>query len=106
MNSIHDTVPEELGMQTWSFADTRLPEMLFRYRARNYPETLNPDEQAQWLEHCQARLIEGESGHLNFTNFYAEIEELQTGTELDEQQKLLLKDVAAFGRELESFIRS
>jgi len=48
----------ELGTQTWSFDDKRLPEMLFRYRARNYPETLNEDELAQWMEHCRDRLIQ------------------------------------------------
>jgi len=106
MNTIHNTDPEELGTQTWRFDDKRLPEMLFRYRARNYPETLNADEQAQWLEHCHARLIEGESGHLNFKDFYAEIEQLRTDMELDERKLMLLDEVAAFGRELESFIQS
>ena len=105
MNTIHNTDPGELGTQTWTFNDKRLPEMLFRYRARNYPETLNADEQAQWLEHCRARLIEGEAGHLNFKNFYAEIEALQTEMELDEHKKMLLDEVTAFGRELESYIQ-
>jgi len=106
MNTIHSTDPEVLGTQTWRFDDKRLPEMLFRYRARNYPETLNPDEQAQWLEHCRARLIEGEAGHLTFTGFYSEIEELRTEMELDEHKIRLLDEVAAFGRELESFIQN
>jgi len=106
MTTIHTTDPEELGTQTWRFVDERLPEMLFRYRARNYPETLNADEQAQWLEHCRARLIEGESGHLNFKDFYAEIEQLRADTEMDEHKVTLLNEVAAFGRELESFIQS
>lgn len=105
MNTIHNTDPEALGTQTWRFDDKRLPEMLFRYRARNYPESLNADEQAQWLEHCRARLIEGESGHLNFNGFYAEIEQLRSGMELDEHKMKILDEVAAFGRELESFIK-
>jgi exodeoxyribonuclease-1 len=106
MNTIHNTAPEELGTQTWRFDDKRLPEMLFRYRARNYPEMLNVDEQAEWLEHCRARLIEGEAGHLTFTGFYAEIEALKTGMELDEHKMRLLDEVASFGRELESFIQN
>ena len=105
MNSIHNTTPEELGTQTWRFDDKRLPEMLFRYRARNYPETLNADEQALWLEHCRARLIEGEAGHMNFDGFYTEIEQLQTDMELDEHKMKLLKEVETFGRELESFVK-
>lgn len=105
MNSIHNTTPEELGTHTWRFDDARLPEMLFRYRARNYPETLTADEQAQWLEHCRARLIDGESNHLNFSSFYAELEQLKTDIELDEQKIRLLDQMENFGRELESFIK-
>jgi len=106
MDSIHKTDPGELGTQTWSFTDKRLPEMLFRYRARNYPETLTADEQAQWLEHCRARLVDGESGHLNFQEFYAEIESLRTDGSLDMYKMQLIDDVQTFGGELESFIRS
>jgi exodeoxyribonuclease-1 len=106
MNTIHKTDPGELGTQTWSFTDKRLPEMLFRYRARNYPETLNNDEQAQWLEHCRARLVDGESGHLNFHGFYDEVEQLRTGMELDEHKLMLLDEVTEFGRELESYLQS
>jgi exodeoxyribonuclease-1 len=106
MNTIHNTDPDELGTRTWSFGDKRLPEMLFRYRARNYPETLNTDEQTRWRKHCRARLFEGESGHLNFEDFYAELEQLRTSMELDEHKMMLLDEVAAFGRELESFVQS
>ena len=106
MNSIHNTDPQKLGLQSWSFADKRLPEMLFRYRARNYPETLSADEQAQWLEHCRARLVDGESGHFNFTDFHAEIDQLRAQMAMDDQRNTILNDVAAFGDELESFVRS
>ena len=45
----------ELASQSWVFKDPRLPELLFRYRARNWPETLNEDERAVWAEHCMTR---------------------------------------------------
>lgn len=105
MNAVHDTGPRELGTQTWSFTDKRLPEMLFRYRARNYPETLDAEERALWLEHCRARLIEGESGHFTFKEFHAELEKLRSEMPDDDRSRLLLDEVAAFGSELESFVR-
>ena len=105
MKAIHDTDPQELGTQSWSFADKRLPEMLFRYRARNYPETLGADEQAQWLEHCRARLVDGESGYFTFTDFHAEIDQLRGEMEVEDQGNKTLNEVAAFGAGLESFIR-
>ena len=44
------------------FSDARLPELLFRYRARNYPESLSPNERKQWQEHCQIKLLEDANG--------------------------------------------
>lgn len=38
------------------FKDTRLPAMLFRYRARNFPEFLTHAERKQWQQFCQQRL--------------------------------------------------
>ena len=35
------------------FADSRLPELVFRYRARNFPEGLSADEKARWVQHCR-----------------------------------------------------
>mgnify|MGYP006174999505 CR=1 FL=1 len=42
------------------FDDPRLPELVFRYRARNFPATLTPEEVQRWQAHCQARLLHGE----------------------------------------------
>lgn len=106
MNQVHNTSPADLGNQSWSFSDKRLPEMLFRYRARNYPETLSADEQSQWLEHCQARLITGESGHLTFKNFFEEIHQLRSEVDSDDNKTTLLDDVESFGQELQEYLQS
>ncbi|MEN8169200.1 MAG: exodeoxyribonuclease I [Pseudomonadota bacterium] len=105
MNAIHNTTPEELAGQTWGFDDKRLPEMLFRYRARNYPETLNTEEQSQWMEHCRARLIEGEAGHLTFKGFYAELEEQRAEQEQNEDKLQILNEVEEFVRDLENYLQ-
>ncbi|MFJ2445548.1 exodeoxyribonuclease I [Pseudomonas sp. NPDC087626] len=48
--------PQQLAQEQWPFDDERLPELLFRYRARNFPETLNEQEQERWKLFCQQRL--------------------------------------------------
>jgi exodeoxyribonuclease-1 len=48
--------PQALADKRPAFADARLDELLFRYRARNFPETLRDAELAQWCEHCAERL--------------------------------------------------
>ncbi|MGB5397523.1 MAG: exodeoxyribonuclease I, partial [Gammaproteobacteria bacterium] len=42
MDTIRNSRAEDLASLNLSFDDKRLPEMLFRYRARNYPHTLSP----------------------------------------------------------------
>ncbi|MBX3587374.1 MAG: exodeoxyribonuclease I [Ramlibacter sp.] len=66
----------ELATARTGFDDARLEEILFRYRARNFADTLNPDEAARWEAHRAARLLEGEGGARNIDGFLAEIETL------------------------------
>ena len=42
------------------FEDERLEEVFWRYRARNFPQTLSADEQQRWHAHCAARLMDGQ----------------------------------------------
>ena len=48
----------KLGGHLWSFQDRRLPLMLFRYRARNYPDTLSMEEARAWDQDRKTRLLE------------------------------------------------
>ena len=56
LDRIHQAAPAELGGLRPVFKDPRLPELFFRYRARNWPELLTPPETVRWAEHCRARL--------------------------------------------------
>jgi exodeoxyribonuclease I len=61
------------------FEDERLEELVFRYKARNFPDILNDDEQERWYEHCAARLQEGDGsrgGARSLEAFYAQLNEL------------------------------
>lgn len=62
MVKINMMPPEKLAKTTFTFKDKRLPEMLFRYRARNYPETLSNDEVGQWQKFCVNRLTDLQAG--------------------------------------------
>jgi exodeoxyribonuclease-1 len=58
MKKILVVPPGKLGGHLWSFQDSRLPSMLFRYRARNYPDTLSMEEARAWDRDRKARLVE------------------------------------------------
>jgi len=79
MTTIRALSPEQLATAVLRFDDSRLPEMLFRYRARNFPNTLNSDEQHCWQTFCRQRLTDGQqSGSITFTNYFARLNELKT----------------------------
>ncbi|MEO3712668.1 exodeoxyribonuclease I [Roseateles flavus] len=59
-----------------AFEDGRLEELLFRYRARNFPGSLTDAEQARWQQHCVARLHGGEGGALSLSAFFERIDAL------------------------------
>ena len=48
--------PEELANHSWSFENRKMDELLFRYRARNWPETLSKKESSQWTEFVRERV--------------------------------------------------
>ncbi|CAI8867411.1 Exodeoxyribonuclease I [Pseudomonas jessenii] len=64
--------PMQLAQEQWPFDDERLPELLFRYRARNFPDTLNPEEQERWRIFCQKRLSDPEWGAPNTLESFVE----------------------------------
>ncbi len=104
MAQLHQCEPAELAQRSWHFNDKRLPEMLFRFRARNYPETLSAEEQAQWLEHCRHRVVEGEHEHRNFAAYFAEIERIRAEESLDERKAFILSELEDFGNDLKAWL--
>ncbi len=51
MAEIHLAPVERLPAFGSTFQDPRLPEMLFRYRARNFPDSLSESEKSRWDEY-------------------------------------------------------
>ena len=76
LTSLRAMTPQKLAAARPSFDDRRLEELVFRYRARNFPATLDETEQARWEEHRAARLFEGEGDFRNIDILFAEIDAL------------------------------
>lgn len=68
--------PQDLAARRPAFGDPRLEELLFRYRARNFPSTLTEAEQQRWLAHRVARLHEGAGGSRTVDGLLAQIDAL------------------------------
>ena len=76
LNQLRALSPAELAFSGTGFDDDRLAELLFRYRARNFVETLSPEEASRWETHRAARLLEGEGGARNLDALLAELDVL------------------------------
>ncbi|NRD75462.1 exodeoxyribonuclease I [Shewanella sp. VB17] len=82
MEIIRHTLPLNLAALELQFDDSRLKEMLFRYRGRNYPELFDESESMKWREFCQQRLHD--------PDYMFTLENLVNETSQDEgKQKLL-----------------
>lgn len=90
MQSVVESSPGELANTSFAFQDKRLPEMLFRYRARNFPESLSKEELAQWEEFRFQRLTDPDSGAgLCMEEYQGQIEQLLAAGLPPDQQAVL-----------------
>ena len=79
-----------------SFQDKRLNTLLFRYRARNFPQTLDQDELLRWQNFCQSRLLNGEFGaRMTIAQFQQQLTALAQ-TEPDHRTQTLLAELSAW----------
>ncbi|MHB1176026.1 MAG: exodeoxyribonuclease I [Sulfuriferula sp.] len=95
LNRLRILPPEQLARAQPGFDDPRLEELLFRYRARNFPTTLNESEAQRWHEHRAARLFEGADGARTLEKLFNEIDALaETADERGETILAALYDYA------------
>ncbi|MGE5451738.1 MAG: exodeoxyribonuclease I [Acidobacteriota bacterium] len=76
----------KLAERTPAFEDERLEELLFRYRARNFEDSLSESDQARWHAHCTARLHEGQGGALSLAQFFERIDTLSEQLSEDDER--------------------
>ncbi len=80
LNQLRAMPAAELAVSRVGFDDDRLAELVFRYRARNFAETLTPEEQQRWETHRAARLLEGEGSARHIDAYLAQLDSLSETT--------------------------
>jgi exodeoxyribonuclease-1 len=101
METIRHTKPAALAQQDWPFKDSRLNEMLFRFRARNYPDTLGPAESGRWQKQRLARLNQPtDDRQLNPERFALEISAARASRQGDSRAQNILDQLEAWGNEI------
>ncbi len=100
MQHIRELSPVQLTDVNAEFVDDRLHEMLFRYQARNYPETLSSTAMQDWKEFCRSRLF-SKQGTGNLACFNENIAKLKNQFGADNP---LLKQLEAFAEDKKRFL--
>lgn len=93
------------GASAVTFEDARVSELVFRYRARNYPETLSDVEKASWRTHCRTRHLEADGDGMTAMDAYdAAIEALREQHADSDAVAALLDDLASYGGRLRRWL--
>lgn len=101
MAQVRRSSPQELAQQRFFFEDERLQEMLLRYRARNYPETLDELEMQQWQAFRYQRLTNPACGaSITLETYQEKLEELFIQYQDDERKAELLGELMDWGDSL------
>ncbi|WP_312946135.1 exodeoxyribonuclease I [Superficieibacter sp.] len=94
MKIVLETEPRNLPALDITFADKRIERLLFNYRARNFPGTLDETEQQRWLQHRRAIFTP------EFLQAYAqELEMLWGQYEGNSEKQALLKALYQYAQE-------
>jgi len=101
-NTIRSSSPTHLKsfLSPWK-PGSRYDELLFRYRARNWPESLSLAETERWNSYRTGRLgKESSQSEYSFESYYAEIERCRTMANAEQQS--LLDQLQVWGQSIEA----
>ena len=109
ISEVRSSRPEALTGRDFGFHDPRLDQMLFRYRARNFADTLNSEELLQWKSYCQQRLTtDVGGGSITIEQFEEKVKQLRKEFDkkdksFDEKSKIL-EDLLDYSNKLKKKI--
>ena len=103
---VRGTPPHLLVKAQYAFRDARLPELLFRYRARNWQDSLLPNEHERWNAYRRQRLdVDSGLSEYTFAQFRDEIAQLRLAHADDGNKQALLDRLQAWGDGIEAGLR-
>jgi exodeoxyribonuclease-1 len=101
MDALLATEPASLAQFPLVFDDARLPEMVFRYRARNWPELLTEEERQRWQEFRQARLLDVDGGgSITLDDYLAKLDDLEADPQLSPEKRALIDPLLAWAEQI------
>jgi len=101
MAQVRSSSPDELREHSFVFEDARLDDMLFRYRARNFPESLSAEELQQWHEFRYYRLTDPEADvSISMEEFLETTQTLLNDEACSERDRTILEELQDYSDSL------
>lgn len=100
MRRVRQTSPALLAEESFDFEDVRLDEMLFRYRARNYPDLLSEEERERWEQFRAERLIQSVQGSRNFESFLHSLATLANRPDCSVRDQSILQELQFYAESI------
>ena len=101
MRRIHESSPRELAVTEWEFDDPRLPLMLLRYRARNWPDSLSASDWEAWQADRRMRLTQPPGAEFyGFERFRQDLERSRTERQDEAKSQRILDELEDWAEEL------
>ncbi|MCU7847169.1 MAG: exodeoxyribonuclease I [Candidatus Thiodiazotropha sp. (ex Lucinoma kastoroae)] len=101
MDEIISSDPAALAGFRLLFDDARLPEMLYRYRARNWPDSLTAEEQERWHEFRHSRLLDPDGGgSITLDDYLTTLDRLEADPQLPVEKQALIPQLLAWAEQI------
>jgi exodeoxyribonuclease-1 len=88
---------------TVDLEDSRLPEMLFRFKGRNYVDQMGVMDFDKWEKYCVNELTKEDDSptHYNFNKYYSTINNLKEKYKDNNEKLIILNKLVEYGARLE-----
>ncbi|TYL48036.1 exodeoxyribonuclease I [Marinomonas sp. IMCC 4694] len=101
MDTIRSTPVDCLSELALSFDDRRLPEMLMRYIARNYPDQLTEQQGVEWEEYRQLRLLDKDGGgSITMEEYFVRLNDIAQTPDLSQAKLIMLQDLSDYAQSI------
>lgn len=93
--------PQALASLEQEFKDPRLREMLFRYRARHFIETLSEEELVRWQQWRHQRLTQPEAeAALTISELHERVKRVRQERDLNDQEQNIMNQLLSYANGL------
>ena len=100
MRDFREARDATLAQDVYVFDDTRLNDMVLRYKARNFPNSLNATERAEWNDLVSERLRRGEDNIQSLSVFKQRVTTLQQEYAEDKEKLSILRALQEYAESL------